>query len=274
MAPSAPNDAPLVDSHFHVYTTDMPLTATAWHKPPADATTEQLIETLDTHGVTFGVIAAASLYGDYNDYSLRALRQHRRLRATAIVRPTIDLHELEALDREGFCGIRFQFRNVKQPPDVAAPEYRALLRRIRDLDWHVHLNDDGARLPGPLRALRDAGVKIVIDHFGYPDESLGGVNSPGFRDTLAAIEGGRTWVKLSAGYRMSSAENTKRYAAELVKFAGGERLLWGSDWPFANFETKVTYAQTVANLRAWVPDETMRRQIGGDTPLKLYFARL
>src|SRR4051794_35371489 len=57
MAPSAPVDAPLVDSHSHVYTTDMPLPATAWHKPPADATTEQLIETLDGHGVSFGVIA-------------------------------------------------------------------------------------------------------------------------------------------------------------------------------------------------------------------------
>ena len=269
-----PNDAPLVDCHFHVYTTDMPLTATAWHKPPADATTEQLIETLDGHGVTFGVIAAASLYGDYNDYSLGALRLHRRLRATAIVRPTIDLHELEALDRAGFCGIRFQFRNVAQPPDIAGPDYRALLRRIRDLDWHVHLNDDGKRLPGPLAALRAAGVRIVIDHFGYPDESLGGINSPGFRDTLAAVEAGRTWVKLSAGYRMSSVANAKRYATELVKFAGGDRLLWGSDWPFANFETKVSYADTLANLRDWVPDETIRRQIGGETPLKLYFARV
>lgn len=267
-------DAPLVDCHFHVYTTDMPLTATAWHTPPADATTEQLIDTLDGHGVSFGVIAAASLYGDYNDYTIRALRQHRRLRATGIVRPDISLHALEALDREGFCGIRFQFRNVAQPPDLAAPEYRALLRRIRDLDWHVHLNDDGKRLPVPLKALRAAGVRLVIDHFGYPDESLGGVDSPGFRDTLAAVEAGRTWVKLSAGYRMTSPAHAKRYAAELVKFAGGERLLWGSDWPFANFETKVSYADTLADLTAWVPDEKIRRQIGGETPLKLYFARL
>ena len=26
--------------------------------------------------------------------------------------------------------------------------------------------------------------------------------------------------------------------------------MWGSDWPFAAFEDKVTYAQTIANLRA------------------------
>ena len=32
------SDAPLIDTHAHVYTTDMPLSAMAWHKPPCDAT--------------------------------------------------------------------------------------------------------------------------------------------------------------------------------------------------------------------------------------------
>ena len=30
-------EAPLVDTHFHVYTTDMPLAGDAWHRPPEDA---------------------------------------------------------------------------------------------------------------------------------------------------------------------------------------------------------------------------------------------
>ena len=49
MTQHAVPDAPLVDSHAHVYTTDMPLSATAWHKPPADATIDQYIATLDRH---------------------------------------------------------------------------------------------------------------------------------------------------------------------------------------------------------------------------------
>jgi hypothetical protein len=32
MTQDAARDAPLVDSHAHVYMTDMPLSATAWHK--------------------------------------------------------------------------------------------------------------------------------------------------------------------------------------------------------------------------------------------------
>jgi predicted TIM-barrel fold metal-dependent hydrolase len=264
-------DAPLVDSHFHVYTTDMPLTATAWHKPPEDATIERMIATLDAHGVTFGVMAAASLYGEYNDYMLEALRRHRRLRATAIVDPKISRHELEALDREGFVGIRFQFRNVAQPPDLAGPEHRMLLRRVADLGWHVHLNDEGARLPRAIAALETAGVRLVVDHFGHPDAE--GVDGAGFKATLAAIERGRTWVKISAGYRLKSPASAKTYAAALLKVAGGDRLLWGSDWPFAGFEDKVRYADTVAALAEWVPDVATRRQIAGETPLKLYFAR-
>jgi predicted TIM-barrel fold metal-dependent hydrolase len=61
------------------------------------------------------------------------------------------------------------------------------------------------------------------------------------------------------------------YASELVRVAGGERLVWGSDWPFAAYESKVTYADTIAALRHWVPNARLRRQIGGETPLRLYF---
>jgi len=266
-------EPPLVDSHFHVYTTDMPLSATAWHKPPEDATIERMIATLDAHGVTLGVLAAASLYGDYNDYMREALRRHERLRATAIVRPTVERQTLEALDRDGFVGIRLMFRRVPDPPDIGAPEYRILLRRIADLGWHVHVNDDGPRLPRWIAALEAAGVKLVIDHFGHPDPKEG-INGAGFKATLAAVERGRTWVKLSGGYRLQpSPAVAKDYAKALLAVAGGDRLLWGSDWPFASFETTVTYADTVAALTEWVPDAAVRRKITGETPLKLYFAR-
>jgi predicted TIM-barrel fold metal-dependent hydrolase len=264
-------EIPLVDTHFHVYTTDMPLAGDAWHKPPEDATIERLIKTLDDHGVLFGVIAAASLYGDYNDYSRLAVRTHERLRATAIVRPTIDAYTLEQMKADGFVGIRFQWRYLEKTPDLTSPEYRLLLRRVRDLDWHIHLHDNSDRLPPAIAAIEAAGVKLVVDHFGRPREPQG-VNCPGFRALLAAIERGRTWVKLSAGYRMEPRSAVQGYADELLKVAGGDRLVWGSDWPFAAFETKVTYAGTIASLAEWVPDPAVRRKIGGETALRLYFA--
>src|SRR5215218_6574391 len=83
-------DSPLVDSHAHVWTRDMPLAATAWHTPPGDATIDQYLGMLDTHGVEYAVLSAASLFDDYNEYSLEATRLHKRLRTTVIVKPTID----------------------------------------------------------------------------------------------------------------------------------------------------------------------------------------
>jgi len=91
---------------------------------------------------------------------------------------------------------------------------------------------------------------------------------------LAAVEQGRTWVKLSAGFRQADPAAPQALAAQLLRIAGPERLLWGSDWPFAAFEDRVTYAGTLAALESWVPDAAARRRITGETPLRFYFARL
>ena len=43
---AAATDTPLVDTHFHLYTRDMPITPWAWHNPPEDASAEQFIEVI------------------------------------------------------------------------------------------------------------------------------------------------------------------------------------------------------------------------------------
>lgn len=139
-----PLQGPLVDSHAHVYTLDMPLDSGAWHKPPHNARIEQYIETLEQHGVRYAVLAAASLYGTYNDYQIDACRKYPHLRTTAIIAPTNDRYVMERMRDDGVVGVRFQRRNNSLPPDLNTPEYRLLLRRIRDLDWHVQLHDEGA----------------------------------------------------------------------------------------------------------------------------------
>ncbi len=267
---AAPPDAPLVDTHFHLYTRDMPIQPWAWHRPPEDATDTQFVEVMDRHGVGFGVVAAASLYGQYNDYVIRCLRRNPRLRGTAFVRPETDMYTLERMKADGIVGIRLFFRRVPDPPDLSSPEYRTLLRRVRDLDWHVHTLVSGDALPGVIQAVEGAGVKLVSDHFGKPDDALG-VNCPGFKALLAAVERGRTWVKMSGGFRMATPEHARAYAKALLEVSGGERLMWGSDWPFAAFEDKVTYARTIADLHDWVPDEAQRRLVAGETPMRLYF---
>ena len=269
MTSKAPLDAPIVDSHAHVYTTDMPLSATAWHQPPEDATIEQYLATLDRHGVKYAVLAAASLFDDYNDYSIEATRRHRRLRTTVIVRPTIDPYVMRMMKDDGVVGVRFQWRNVKDLPDITTPEYRRFFRRVRDLDWHVHINQTADKLSAPMATLQASGVKLVVDHFGHPPR--GGVVSEGFQAILRAIDNGRTWVKLSAGYRLETPQLAQECARALLAHAGPERLLWGSDWPFAAFENSMRYEYAVASFKEWIPDEKIRRIISGETALRLYF---
>jgi len=262
-------DAPIVDSHAHVYTTNMPLSATAWHKPPADATIEQYIDTLDRHGVKYAVLAAASLFDDYNEYSIKATRRHKRLRTTAIVKPTIDPYVMRMMKDDGVVGVRFQWRNVKNLPDITTAEYQRFFRRVRDLDWHVHINQTADKLAAPIATLQAAGVKLVIDHFGHPQR--GGAACKGFQAVMRAVNNGRTWIKLSAGYRFESPQVAQDCAKALLAHAGPERLIWGSDWPFAAFEDSMTYDQAIASFKQWVPDASARRIISGETAFRLYF---
>lgn len=271
-APGNALEAPLVDTHFHVYTREMPMAGDAWHRPTGDASIERMIQTLDRHGVQFGVIAAASMYGDYNGYTAQALRQHRkRLRGTAIVKPATGTSILRQMDADGFCGVRLQWRYLKALPDLESAEYRLLLKRVADLGWHVHVHADSPRVGPMVEHLEGCGVRIVVDHFGRPDAKLG-VNCPGFKTILKSIDKGRTWVKLSAGYRMEPPALAKDYAAALIKAGGGERLFWGSDWPFPAFESKMTYARAIADFAEWVPNPQLRHQIGAVSPMKFYFA--
>ena len=121
-----------------------------------------------------------------------------------------------------------------------------------------------------IAALQQSGAKLVIDHLGHLDTPEG-VNGEGFKSILAAVERGRTWVKLSGGFRFNPPAAAAQYAEALLRHAGAERLVWGSDWPFAAHEDAVTYADTIATLHQWVPDAAVRRRIGGETPLRLYF---
>lgn len=261
---------PLVDAHFHLWRTNQPLTDTAWHVKLTDASLEDFVETLDRHGVIFGVIAAASIFGYYNDYVRQALRAHRRFRATATVPPQIDIYQLERMHDDGFVGIRFVWGLLDEIPDLRSGEYRMLLRRIADLGWHVHLTDREHRIASTIAAIEDSGAKLVVDHLGLFDTPEG-VNGEAFKTLMAAIERGRTWVKLSAGFRFNPPSAAKQYAQALVALTGGERLVWGSDWPFAAYEGRVTYADALAAIEDWVPDPEVRARICGSTPLRLYF---
>ena len=258
-----------IDAHVHVFTSDMPLIDNPRHAPKYSFTHEELIATLDNNGVDRAVIAAASPWGDYNDYILAALRAHRRrLRGTAIFKPQVERLVLEAMSRDGFVGMRLPFIGLPKLPDIATFEYRALFSRLADLGWHVHPHVDGEYLPKILPVLEASGVKIVVDHFGRPDPKSG-FNSEGFKALLRSIDKGRTWVKVSGGYRLGP--QAKEIARELLRVAGPDRLVWASDCPFVGHEGQFPYSATIDWLVDAIPDASARAKIFGATARALYF---
>jgi predicted TIM-barrel fold metal-dependent hydrolase len=257
---------PVVDSHAHIFTSAMPLREQPRHRPSYDFTLQDYLATLDAHGIALGVIAAASPWADYNDYTIESVSSSPRLRGTVIVSPSVEKYILEHMKRDGIVGVRLAFIGLSELPDLRSFEYRRLLRRIANLDWHVHVHAEAERLPEVLPPLLASGVKIVIDHLGRvvrrdcPDGAA-------FRAMVAAVESGRTWIKASGPHRVADAAQVLQL---LVKETGDERLVWGSDCPFVGEESRISYAETMEWLRNAIPNPTSQRKVMSDNAMALY----
>jgi predicted TIM-barrel fold metal-dependent hydrolase len=259
----------LVDSHAHVFRRDLPLVPGHRHAPQRDALLPELLGLFDAHGITHGVLTAPSFLGTDNSFLLSALdAAPGRLRGTVIVDASTRSAELEAMDRRGVVGIRFNMWRRAELPDLASPAWRRVLEAAAALDWHVEIYVEGPRLPALLAPALASGAKVVVDHFGSPDPQLR-LDCPGFRALLDAVSAGRTWVKLSAPYRLAGV-SPNAYAQALLRAGGPERLVWASDWPWTQHSDGMTYRRALHWLGEWIPEAKARETILGATPWKLF----
>jgi predicted TIM-barrel fold metal-dependent hydrolase len=268
-------EGPLIDCHAHVWGPGMPFVSTAWTRPSYVYSVENFLADLDAHGVRYGVIAAASLFGTYNDYSIRAVRAHKRLRATAIVDPSVDLHTLEAMKADGIVGVRLQWFFKNPLPDIAGDDFQRMCYRLRDLGMHIHLNIEGDRLVEVAGRLMQTGVQLLIDHFGWHDPALR-LAAPSYQGMLGLVDRGHVWVKMSSGFRHPNEHSPDwslpvEYAQDLLRRFGVEKLLWGSDAPFVGHEQVASYSMAIERLRQLVPDAGVRRAIG-ENGCRFYFS--
>lgn len=257
----------IVDAHAHIFTRDMPLNDQPRHAPEYDFSVEDYINQLDKHQISYGVIAAASPWSDYNDYIIDSVRNNPRLRGTVIVKPSVEKYILQFMKDDGIVGVRLPFIGLKEKPDLTSFEYRRLLRRIADLDWHVHLHVEGSHLCELIPLLEDSGVKIVIDHLGRMNSATGD-NKKGFDTMVSSVKKGRTWVKASCAYRIGDGAADVMNA--LLDSVGTDRLLWASDCPFVGKESDVTYQETIDWFDALLPDEESKRKVFSENALEFY----
>lgn len=263
---------PLVDAHAHIFTRDMPLIDNPRHSPDYSFTVDDYLSQLDACGIQYGVIAAASPWGDHNDYTRDCVKNEARLRGTVILHPEkLDQYPLEAMTAEGILGIRLPFIGLDTLPDIRSPDYQRLFSRLAELDWHVHLHVEGKKIPDLLPHLVKAGPRLVIDHLGRPapDE---GIDCPAFRAIADAVNAGKAWIKASCGYRIGPVAD-KHFLAYL-QHTGPERLFWASDCPFVGHEHQFAYQDIITWLAELIDDPADARKIFGDNALAFYFPEI
>ncbi|PRX33065.1 putative TIM-barrel fold metal-dependent hydrolase [Paraburkholderia sp. BL18I3N2] len=263
-----------VDTHAHVFERGLPLAQKRRYVPDYDATLDAYLAQLDTHGVSHGVLVQPSFLGTDCSYMLAALRRApQRLRGVAVIERDCRIDTLMEMANAGIEGIRLNLiGHADQPLDrwVSAQT----LAHVRDLKWHVEVHAEAARLQGIVEPLLDAGMNVVVDHFGRPDPDIG-VKDVGFRRLLQLAATQRVWVKISAAYRnrrqLRPDDDDAHEAFHFLKAAFGvHRLMWGSDWPHTQFEADKDFTHSLELLRVLLPVEEERRVVLADTPAKFY----
>ncbi len=265
-----PSTSPaIVDTHAHVFHRGLTFVQPRRFTPNYDAPLDAYLAQLDANGVALGVLVAISVLGHDNTYMLDCLRaQPTRLRGVVAIDPATDLRLFDDFASAGVVGVRVNLTGALPVPDFAAGPWAEVVAECVRRDWHIEINDRACRLHQSLTPLVNAGVKVVVDHFGMPDRQLG-TNDPGFDQLLQFADSRNVWVKLSGAYR-SSFDIAREAAPRLRVAFGAERLLWASDWPFSQHESTQDYRTQRAAIDNWIPDLKEREIVLSDTPRALF----
>jgi D-galactarolactone isomerase len=238
---------------------------------PAEASVEAYQAIQRRLGLSRTVVIQPSAYGTDNACTLDAIAcLEPQARGIAVVDPSISDAELARLHAAGIRGLRFSLtvRNALRPEHLDP-----MARRIRPFGWHIQFRSTHRDLPDVADRLRALPVDVCLDHMSSipPEVPL---THPAWMALFRLLDTGRCWVKLSAPYQLSRMPGP-RYAdfgaqvAALVK-AAPERMVWGTNWPHPLVEAKPDDAGLLDWLGEWVPDESLRRAILVENPVRLY----
>lgn len=277
--PSFTAPAGAVDCHAHVFgpQSRYPYHPDRTYTPP-DASLEAYLALHRTLGIARGVLVQPSVYGLDNAATRDALVELRRrgldYRGVAVVDRRVTDDRLEALDRDGFRGVRL---NLLFKGGIDWHDVEALAARLADRGWHLQFLLDVSQVEELEARLGHLPVPVVIDHMGHmPCER--GIEHPGFAALCRLLAAGGTWVKLSGAYRITGRaatpyDDVTPFARRLIE-ANDERCVWGSDWPHPHIPVAMPNdGDLFDELARWAPDETQRRRILVDNPQRLYFQR-
>jgi predicted TIM-barrel fold metal-dependent hydrolase len=240
-----------VDCHAHVFSATAPAVAGARYRPSYAARLAAWRALWRPAGITHGVLIQPSFFGANNAEMLATIASDpSRLRGVAVVDPDIPEAQLARLDAAGVRGVRLNLRGVTDAATFTAERWSPLFARVHALGWHVEMFHDAGSLPRWVPLFAGSNVTLVLDHFGSPGETADAIDAT-FATAEALAQGRELWCKLSAPYRLGGGADPVKLAQRWLALAGTARLVWGSDWPWTQFERGMDYQRLREGLERW-----------------------
>lgn len=264
-----------VDCHAHVFPPDFALPPGPGNKPEPHqrVSRDDYMAMLARHGFTHGVLCQPSGYQQDNSAMLDAIAHNNgRVKGIADLPYDIADADLDALQRQGIIGHRFNLVDLNRRTELARPEAQRFLDRLRERGLWAEIHAHGPWYADMMPML-SRGNKLILCHMGRPQIDLG-VTEPGFRSVLELGRGGLAVAKFTGIGRysrqpMPHADANPFVAAVLDAFTPA-RCIWGSDWPHLLMPRDTGYDHGLQWLECAVPDSAVRRRILWDTPAALF----
>jgi predicted TIM-barrel fold metal-dependent hydrolase len=288
-APSLPLPPGSTDCHMHVFGSleDYPCAPNRSYTPQV-ARLDQWESMAQQIGLTRQVLVQASAYGADNRCMLDAMRQAgARCRGVAVIDDEVSDGELEEMHRIGVRGVRVNAATFgNDDASRILDQIRDTAARIAPLGWHIQIFSRLSVIDALEAELARMPVPLVIDHMGLARGELG-VSQPGFASLLRLVGSGKSWVKISGAYRVSSQAPDYADAAPIARAlidANPERIIWGTDWPHTgehkgavhHGEPPLIEYRPLDNgkladlLIGWCGNEAMLKRVLVDNPAALY----
>ncbi|KAF2774102.1 amidohydrolase 2 [Teratosphaeria nubilosa] len=265
--------------------TRFPLSQTAQYQPSPHTLSQARTSLTHQLGIDKLVIVQPSIYGADNSCTLDALRRLGPEKARAVVQfdpDVISKEELTEWYEIGVRGVRLNFKSIGR--EVKEEELRnEVLKHVHAAahlpSWVIGLYIPMSSIPllEPLVPLLPPSMKICIDHFGSPNPSslsLPPHEIPGFSSLLRLLQGGKTWVKLSAGYRLSEDPRDKGLegVCKALVRERADRCVFATDWPHTRFEG-VEIGGFVEAVIDWAEEEGVGFKTVGVENAEILFGR-
>lgn len=245
-----------------------PSTNATYQPPPAElADYDKVRRAL---GIGRSVFVQPSVYGA----DLRLLLDTIRLRpdrfaGIACIDTPLDI---DAARKLYACGIRGVRINATAGRDAHVDAVIRSAQGLREANLSVSIAARDGNAVAIAQPFLEAGLNVVLDHFGMIDPGL----PPASLDPLVRLlDGGHTWIKLTACYRVSRSGppgfSDLGPMVQRLRDVRCDRLLWGSDWPHPDFPGILPNDESLMSaLTGWGLRAAEQRMILVDNPVALF----